>query len=352
MRPRIWSTPAGALLLALALCQPACNPDNDLVLADAALGDDAAKATKALLVERAEALHDSVVALCAAAPAPAEGGWVHPRDDAAIKAMIAAWHNARKAGAGLEGALALLPPGRAADIQGAYETALEAGPDPDPFDDRGFIGLHAMERVIWAERVPAPVLAYEASLDGYAAPAFPADAEQAEHFRDKLCARAAADTGAAEAEIEAMSLDPQAAYAIVDHLADGQLVKLEAAGAHRGSARYAGYALTDLRDGLATAAAVHAVFRPWLATKASGPQAFEEVTKAIARLEKQYTAVGTDALPPVPEGWSNSSFSEESLSTPFGRLFAVVHNETDSSLDGSLTHGWHACAGLLGIDGE
>jgi iron uptake system component EfeO len=350
IRKTTWLRPARPLLFALALAAPACQADNDRVLADAAREEEAIASTRALLVVHAETLHDSVVALCAAAPAPAEGGWVHPRDDAAIKAMMASWQEARLGYDGLAGVMSRLPPERALDLDARYEQALEAGPDPDPFDQRGFIGLHALERVLWAERVPAAVLAYEGTLEGALAPAFPASKDEATRFRDELCARAVEDTGAVEGEVEALSLDALEAYAIVDRLADGQIDMLSEAGEQREASRYAGFTLADLRARLSTAAAVQAAFRPWLGTKSTGPHVDEEVQSALDRLDKQYAAYGTDALPAPPEGWSNTAFSEEALKSPFGRLYAVVVNETNSDLDGSLTHSWHECATLLGID--
>lgn len=49
-------------------------------------------------------------------------------------------------------------------IDGRYEGFAEHGLDPDPFDGRGVTGMHAIERVLWADEIPEAVRAFEASL--------------------------------------------------------------------------------------------------------------------------------------------------------------------------------------------
>src|SRR5262245_8714222 len=134
---------AVTVLCGCALGLPACTSDNDLVLADATLDVNAAAAAKALLAANARDLTASANTLCAAAPAPALGGWVRARDGAKIEAMKAAWHDAHLAYDSVSGAVGELFPDLGAALDAHYEDALAAGPDVDPFDDRGFVGLHA-----------------------------------------------------------------------------------------------------------------------------------------------------------------------------------------------------------------
>ncbi len=343
---------ATALALAGLLAAPACESDNALVLADAEHAEEAAEATHELLEQRAEGLYDAVEALCALAPAPAPGGWVHPRDTDAIKAMRAAWLDARRAYDRLEGVMFLLPPELVSGVDGRYEDAIAEGPDPDLFDNRGFVGLHAVERVLWAKSIPAPVAGFESSLEGYVPAAYPADEAEAERFRKGLCARLAADTHLMEEWVESLSLDFKLAYTVVDKLVDAQADKVHDAGEGHEVSRYSGFTLADLRENLAAARETHALFRPWLATKGDGPHVDEEIEEAMSRLDKRYTAFGTDSLPFVPEDWSNEAFTHEASTSGFGALFLAVSQETDASIDGSLLHGVLEASELIGADLE
>jgi hypothetical protein len=62
-----------------------------------------------------------------------------------------------------------------------YEQSLAAlGPagDPDPFDGQGVIGMHAVERILFAPGIPQPVIDLESTLPGRLPAAWPATANQ------------------------------------------------------------------------------------------------------------------------------------------------------------------------------
>jgi iron uptake system component EfeO len=340
---------ASAALFPLAVALAGCGSDNDRIFADAAHDAKAAADAKALLVAHATDLHEAAEKLCAAAPAPAADGWKLSRDGASLAAMKKAWKDAHRAYVSVAGAAEMLHPDLAAELDARYEDALAKGPDPDLFSAEGFIGLHAIERVLWADRIPASVTESESQLPGYVAAAFPANTDEAERFRTGLCARLVEDTDELLDEIREASLDSSAAYEAALRIIEGQTQKLVDAGDGREESRYAGYSLADLSAGAASAKAIHAVFQEWLLTKKNGEAIDGAVRDGFARLEKEYAAFGSDALPYVPAGWSVSALTHEARETPFGQLYTVVSFESDASLNGSLALAMTKSTRALGI---
>src|SRR5262249_2672369 len=141
-------------------------PLSALVLASAALAlgacqarsatDDAEPARveqgmKQLLLERTQDWLTASRALAAAAPLSAGPGWSSVDDAAALERMRAAWHRGRTAYELIEGAIAPLFPESDTATDARYDDYLAhlgADGDPDAFDDRGVIGMHAIERVL------------------------------------------------------------------------------------------------------------------------------------------------------------------------------------------------------------
>lgn len=343
----------GTMLVVLgsALAVSGCASDNDLVLADAALDTESASATKAHLIVHAHDLATAANALCASAPQPAADGWVRARDGAQIEAMKKAWRDAHAAYEGVAGAVDVLLPELGAALDTRYDGVLESGPDGYLFDDLGFVGLHAVERILWADRVPKKVVTFESSLAGYVPAAFPADQASAMSFRDQLCARLIADTAALEQSIGALELDSSPAYETARRLGARQLEKLVLAGQGRDESRYSDSTLAQMAAGLTSAETTYAAFHPWLMTKSKGPAVDATIDQGFAKLQKEYAAFGTDGLPWVPAGWSTSNLTGSMLETPFGQLFAVVTKELDESSNASLGGAMNQAAKTLGIDG-
>src|SRR6185437_14153971 len=143
-----------ALPVVLAALLPACSNDDALVLADAANDAAASAAVKQMLVAHAADLHAAALALQAAAPQPGPTGWSEASNGDAVAAMRAAWKKAHLAYQGLEGAADLYFSYLDAALDSRYDAALTLGPDPDLFDNQGFVGLHAVERILWADQIP------------------------------------------------------------------------------------------------------------------------------------------------------------------------------------------------------
>src|SRR5262249_50106938 len=119
-------------------------------------------------------MHDSIGAdiaalaqaardLQAAAPTPTGRGWDKTQDAAALTAMRDAWRRTRIAYEHFEGATAPIFPDLDASLDARYDDFLsmlgDKG-DPDPFDDHGVIGMHAIERILWADSIPTAVVQF------------------------------------------------------------------------------------------------------------------------------------------------------------------------------------------------
>jgi len=130
-------------------------------------------------------MHDSLLAdihalrgagegLQSAAPLPMDRGWDGTRDRAAIEAAKEQWKAARTAYEYSEGALAPLFPDLDASLDARYDDFLAGLPRGDDrlFDDQGVVGLHAIERILYADRIPPRITAFEAKLDFYQRPHF------------------------------------------------------------------------------------------------------------------------------------------------------------------------------------
>ena len=168
---------AGLAVVSLA---PACGSDSP-----ADKKSQVASAMQASMVGDLKALHEASIRLQAAAPVPAGRGWDATADAEAIAAMKTAWVQARTAYEHVEGATAPIFPEIDVAIDERYDgflADLKGAGDPDPFDGAGITGMHAVERILYSQPsdgVPADVVAFEASLPGYAPAAFPATAAQA-----------------------------------------------------------------------------------------------------------------------------------------------------------------------------
>lgn len=82
--------------------------------------------------------------------------------------------------------LAVLFPDLDASTDGRCDDSALTAPDANLFDGRGFTGVHAVERILWSDSVPAPVTRFESALLGDEAPRFSANTTEAQDFRDEL----------------------------------------------------------------------------------------------------------------------------------------------------------------------
>jgi iron uptake system component EfeO len=321
---------------------------------------DAEQRTKAVqtmhdtLLVDVTALAQAVSDLKDAAPTPADRGWDKTLDAAAIASMRAAWIRARTAYEHIEGALAPLFPDIDTSIDARYDDFLAEltaqGGDKYLFDEQGVIGMHAVERIIFSDSIPARVVTFEASLPGYLAAAMPATAQEAADFKNKLCAKLVADTKTLLAEWTPAKIDAAVAYVGLVSLVEEQREKVVKASTGEEESRYAQRTMTDLRDNLVGSKSVYAIFQPWLLTKKDGGAEIDRAVLAgLAALETAYAGVQGDAIPEPPATWSAENPSPADLATPFGQLYTSVTAQADRTKAESVVAKLEAAGTLLGL---
>jgi iron uptake system component EfeO len=297
-------------------------------------------------------LHSASQELQAAAPLADDRGWDADADEHALVAMQAAWLKARGAYERTEGALAPLFP----DIDGAIDARyddflvdLGRQGDTNLFDDEGVTGMHAIERILFAPEIPQSVVEAEATLPGYKAAAWPATHEEAQAFKEALCARLVEDTGKLVEQWTPQKIDLDGAFQGLVSLMNEQREKVVKAASFEEESRYSQRTMADIRDNLAGTRNAYAVFQAWVATKPNGSDMNGTVEDAFAELEAAYAAVDGDAIPQPPESWSSEEPSEEDLKSPFGKLYTAVFKAVDPNETGSAVDGMNQAARALGF---
>ena len=306
---------------------------------------------KAWLAVELHHFRDAAAELQRAAPTPSGRGWSAVEDAEAIRQMKDAWGRARQAYELVEGAIAPLFPDSDTATDARYDdflVHLGAAGDPDPFDDHGVVGVHAIERVLWADSVPRETVAFESRLPGYRAAAFPATEAEAQSFKAQLAAKLVTDIEQLERQLSPVELDIAFAFRGLIDLTNEQLEKVDRAATGREESRYAQATLRDLRANREGCLAAYRLFQPWLL--AHGKSELDaQVLAGFTRLAQAYDATPGAAIPPPPAAWSSLTPKSEHLSTPFGKLFRVVRRETDDKEAGSLSHSLMSVADALGL---
>jgi iron uptake system component EfeO len=307
-----------------------------------------------------------------AAPTPAGRGWDATMDATAIAAMKTAWTGCRTAYEHIEGATAPIFPDIDATIDSRYDDFLAALPNGDSylFDDMGVTGMHAVERILYADVTPARVVSYESTLTGYVAAAFPGTAQEASDFKTLLVQKQIADAKTLHDGWEAaQSYDLGAAFQGLVSLMNEQQEKVDKASTNQEESRYSQTTMADIRNNLAGTERVYLLFQPWIQSKAAAtldggatgdagadagaPQAGNAIDATIeagfAKLQALYDSVTGDAIPQPPTTWSSENPTPTDQATPFGMLYEGVHQAVDPNQPGSVVAEMNAAAVLLGF---
>ena len=328
-----------------------------LALAGCGKGDEDAQRSrveremKAWLVSKVRAFRSAAEALQKAAPTPAGRGWDATQDARAIAAMKDAWGRAREAYELIEGAVAPLFPESDTATDARYDDFLaQLGQQGDsaPFDDQGVVGVHAIERILWADAIPPETVAFEQGLPGYRPAAFPANEAEAHDFKHKLTARLVKDIHELENQLGALELDIAFAFRGLMDLTAEQLEKVDRAATGREESRYAQSTLRDLRANRDGCLDAYRIFRPWLLARGRA-DLDEQVMAGFERLKVGYDALPGSAIPRPPQDWSSLEPKAELASTPFGKLFTLVSEETDDKRATSLSGSLMSVADALGL---
>ncbi len=316
--------------------------------ADPSPEEQATLEVKAIVEDDLGTLHEAAIALRDAAPEPDGDGWNAADDRPAVERMRTHWGEARGAYERIEGAIAVLFPDLDAATDERYDGFLEAAPDDDLFDAEGVTGVHALERILWADEHPPETVEFESAIEGYQPAAYPANAEQAAGFRDALAQRLVDDIAQMQSSFEPLALDPAAAYSgVVGSMAE-QREKVALAATGEDESRYADNTLADMRANLAGGRALYEAFVPWLTAEPGGEELHARVLAGFDRVEAGYAAHSGSGVPPVPEGWSAEP-SAELRATPYGQLFELLEHESDPDAEDSLVRAMLDAAELMEI---
>jgi iron uptake system component EfeO len=315
---------------------------------------DIVSSMHALMLTEIQGLYQAALDLQAAAPS-SFSGWDPSKDSGAtIDAMKEAWTRTRLHWERAEGPVAPM----FADIDDAIDARYEellmmlngAG-DPDPFDGQGMIGMHAIERILYAPG-PPDVVDYEKSdiltAMGSKPATWPTSDMQAAEFKNGLCQRLVTDTQTLLNQWKTKTIDLSAVFTGLTGLVSAQAEKVGLAALSHQESRYSQTTMADLRSNLSGTRDVYDLFGDWLATKAYGTTLDKNAMAAFDRLDAEYQMVAGDAIPDPPSTWSNPPSANDTV-TPFGALYIAVTDEADPSRAGSAVDTMNQVAHVLGL---
>ena len=335
---------AVAVLAAFTAAVPACGDRSDAEFR-AEVVTEVHDSIGAELSDLARAAQD----LQAAAPTHA---WDEVADAVAIAQMRDAWRRARIAYEHVESATVPMFAELDAALDRRYDEYLAQGDpagDHDLFDATGVIGMHGIERILYAPEIRPEIIAAESVLPGYEPAAYPASDAQAGSFRTALVQKLVDDTAALRDQWQGAGLDIGASYQGLIGLMNEQKEKIELAAAGQEESRYADLTLFDLRNNLAGTKGIYEAFRPWIQSRSIGPAVDAMIVERFGTLTTLYGMMQGNALPMVPADWSSDHPTQADLATPFGVLWQAIRDGVDPERDGSIVFEMNRVAALLGF---
>lgn len=331
------------LPVVLLACLVACT-DKD----DAEFRTDVSLKVHASITEDLQGLARAASRLQSKAPSRA---WNATADKIAILEMQEAWKGARIAWEHVEGAVAPVFTGFNVALDARYEDfliGLRPAGDRNLFDATGVVGMHAIERILFAREIRPEIVANESSLPGYMPAAYPATDSEAIAFKTQLVQRLIDDTNALIDAWQPEEVDISAAYIGLVGLMSEQREKVNLAVTGEEESRYANITLFDLRNNLDGTKKAYEQFRDWILAKAADSSDRRILDRFTSLMEAYYTT-NSDSLPEVPAGWSSEHPTADNLNTPFGALWMQVRNSVDPSIDGSVVFEMNRVATVLGF---
>jgi iron uptake system component EfeO len=280
-------------------------------------------------------------------------GWNVVTDAAEITKMREAWKRMRVAWEQVEGAVAPMFDKLDHTMDARYEDFLGSlGPQGDPylFDANGVIGMHAIERILFAPVTRSEVVAFERTLSGYKQAAYPATDNEAIAFKTQLVQRLIDDAALLASSWNPEDVNIAAAYQGLVDLMTEQQDKVNRAATGAEESRYSNITLVDLRNNLTGTSQAYDLFREWIHSKSSAMRSDQQIQTRFSSLQTAYSSTTSgDALPDVPAGWDPDNPSPDALSTPYGTLWQEVHNSVDPDSQGSVVFEMKRIAGVLGF---
>ena len=273
----------------------------------------------------------------------------HAWADSDVAAMRAAWKRTRVAYEHVEGATAPIFPNLDGSMDARYDDFLVEGADDNLFDGVGATGMHAIERILFAQDIRAEVIDFEKTLPGYKAAAYPTNDTEARRSRPSSCRSSSTTAMQLESEWKPAAIDIGAAYQGLVGLMNEQAEKVNLAATGEEESRYANITLFDLRTNLEGTRKIYALFQPWIRrrTAATRPTRRSKRSSPISRRSTRRTPATT--CPPFPPTGARIQPSAASLATPFGMLWQTVHEKVDPTREGSVVFEMNVVAGMLGF---
>ncbi|MEZ0310442.1 MAG: imelysin family protein [Myxococcota bacterium] len=326
-------------LIVLFFAIAACGDDpTDITARDGATLDVKDYVTRELVALRAAA-----ESLQASTPATS---WTHASHATAVEDMRAAWKQARIAYEHVEGAIAVLFEDLDYSTDARYEMFLEEGADTDLFDDQIVIGMHAIERILWADAHPQWVTDFESTLPGYHLPSYPNSEPAAQSFKAELAQKLVDDFDTMHSAFAPLALDAADAYrGVLGSMAE-QFEKVNLAATGEDESRYAQHTLADMRANLAGGREIYAAFRDWLRGEPGGADVDATIVARFDAIQEYYDDLVGESLPEVPGDWNPDAPDD---STAYGRLFVFLSAESDVENPESLVAAMRQGATILGI---
>jgi iron uptake system component EfeO len=338
--------------LALLLDLTGCSSSSDQDSGDAAFEASVRSGVHDTLLADMNDLLQASSDLQADAPLPTGRGWDATLDADAIAKMKADWARARSAYERMEGAVAPIFPDLDHSLDARYDdflSALGGFGDADPFDGKGITGMHAVERILYADAIPQRVVDFEDKLPGYAVATFPATEQEAAEFETGLCGKLVADASELQSEWGPSRIDLGSSFKGLISLMNEQHEKVSKAATGEEESRYSQRTMADIRDNLSGTQVVYELFQPWLVTKAGGHEIDAAIEQGFASLTQTYAMFPGDTIPEPPATWSSFNPTADDLTTPFGQLFAAVEAAVDPEQAGSVVSQMNDAATALGL---
>jgi iron uptake system component EfeO len=278
-------------------------------------------------------------------------GWNVVTDAPAINKMRDAWKRVRIAWEQVEGAIAPMFNDLNITMDSRYEDFLLApGTHGDPylFDANGVIGMHAVERILFAPVTRLEVVTFETALPGYRQAAYPATDNEAIAFKTQLVQRLIDDASLLASSWKPEDVDIAAAYQGMVDLMNEQQDKVGLAAKGAEESRYSNITLADLRNNVTGTHQAYDLFREWIHSKSSATSSDQQVQDQFSSLKNAYAVTPGESLPAAPPGWNPGN---PTLDSDFGKLWQQVHNSVDPDSRGSVVFEMNRIADLLGLTG-
>ena len=204
-----------------------------------------------------------------------------------------------------------------------------AAGDQDLFDDQGVTGMHAIERILYADTIPpSVVIDFEKALPGYEAAAFPGDRGRGGGVQDQAlrAARHRHDDAADAVDSRRRSTSARAFQGLIS-LMNEQREKVNKAATGRGGvALLAAHAGRHPRATSTAPKTIYALFQPWILSKtataaASDDRDHRRLRRARRGVRRRTPATRSRAR---PRRGARKPRRATDLATPFGKLYSAV----------------------------